>query len=158
MKSKIIRRIAAGVIFLQIAYVVLAKIVIAIMLEDTSAIDHTEPPTGESEFYRLVAWAVLIVLLAGALLLALPRKWERAPRWGKFSLLGTVALIECSVIVGALLNMSTQSFGPDVVLNIGMVALSGVVAFASASELFQERAGAARSSVLPAPTPPHDRS
>lgn len=142
---KALRSIAAGVLFLQVAYVVMAVLLIAIFMEDTSEIDHTNPPAAGGAFHLIAEVAVLGVLFAGALLLAIPGRFNRVPRWLKRALLGVVALVECAIIVGVLQNIAAQSFGPDEFLNVIMIILSGTAAGVSAAEGFRGGTEAVRS-------------
>lgn len=134
---KTLRWIAAGVIFLQVAYVVVAQILFVAFSEDTSEIDNTDPPAAGGVFPVLVEIVVFGVLLAGALLLATPKKFSRAPLWLKRALLGLASLVEFVVIVRILMNIITNSFGADEILNVGMIILSGIAAFVLANAVFR---------------------
>ncbi|MFJ8658478.1 hypothetical protein [Streptomyces sp. NPDC093795] len=147
MKMKALRSIAAGVLFLQVAYVVVAKVLFVVFAEDTSEIDHTDPPAAGGVLYLLAEVAVIGVLLAGALLLSVPGKFSRVPRWLKRVLLGLAFLVECVIIAAVLRNIITNSFGPDEVLNVIMIILSAAAAFVSAIEVFRAGAATARSGV-----------
>lgn len=144
---KTLHRIAAGVLFLQVAYVVVGGILLALFAEDTSEIDNTDPPAAGGAFYLLLVAAVIGVLFAGALLLATPGKFDRVPRWLKRVILGGVFLVEGVIIVGVVLNIITNSFGPDEFLNVVMIILSGIAAFVSAAEVFRPGAETVRGGV-----------
>ncbi|MER6099905.1 hypothetical protein ABT154_29405 [Streptomyces sp. NPDC001728] len=136
-----LRSIAAGVLFLQVAYVVVAGVLLAVFLEDTSEIDHTDPPAAGAAFSLLAEVAVIGALFACALLLAAPGKFTRVPRWLARILFGVVVLVECATIVAALLNIGMQSFGPDEFLNVLMILLSGAAACVSVAEVFRGGSG-----------------
>ncbi|MGW4698956.1 hypothetical protein [Streptomyces sp. NPDC004285] len=142
---KALRWIAAGVLFLQVAYVAVAQILFAIFMEDTSEIDNTDPPAAGGALYLLVEVAVIGVLLAGAILLAAPGKFSRTPRWLKRILLGAVSVVEFVIIAAVLRNIITNSFGPDEFLNVAMIILSGAAAFVAATEVFRGSAEVVRS-------------
>jgi hypothetical protein len=135
MKS--LHRVAAGVLFLQVAYVVVGGILLTLFAVDTSEIDNTDPPAAGGVFYLLLVAAVIGVLFAGALLLAVPEKFDRVPRWVKRVVLGIVFLVEGVIIAGVVRNILTNSFGPDEFLNVVMITLSGIAAFVAVSEVFR---------------------
>ncbi|MCB8908397.1 MULTISPECIES: hypothetical protein [unclassified Streptomyces] len=145
MKMKTLHRIAAGVLFLQVAYVVVGGILLSLFVEDTSEIDNTDPPAAGGVFYLLLVAAVIGVLFVGALLLATPGKFDRVPQWLKRVILGGVFLVEGVIIVGVVRNIITNSFGPDEFLNVVMIILSGIAAFVSANEVFRRGAEVVRS-------------
>ncbi|MEU7112943.1 hypothetical protein [Streptomyces sp. NPDC046182] len=132
---KHLRTIAAGVLFLQVAYVSIAEIFFAIFLVDTSEIDHTDPPATGGAFYVAAEVAVLGVLLFAALVLAVPKTFERLARPVKRTLFAIVALLETAIIVGVLMNIVSQAFGPDEMLNVVMIILCGAAAYVSAAEV-----------------------
>ncbi|MFF3837504.1 hypothetical protein [Streptomyces sp. NPDC001930] len=137
MKMKTLHRIAAGVLFLQVAYAVVGGILLSLFAEDTSEIDNTDPPAAGGALYLLLVAAVIGGLFAGALLLATPGKFDRVPRWLKRLTLGGAFLVEGVIIAGVALNIITNSFGPDEFLNVVMIILSGIAAVVSAIELFR---------------------
>ncbi|MEU4268206.1 hypothetical protein [Streptomyces sp. NPDC026092] len=132
---KHLRTVAAGVLFLQVAYVAIAEILFAVFLVDTSEIDHTDPPAAGGAFRIAAEVAVLGVLLFAASVLALPKKFERLARPVKRTLFAIVALLEAAIIVGVLMNIARQAFGPDEMLNVVMIILCGAAAYASVAEV-----------------------
>ncbi|MEU6930094.1 hypothetical protein AB0A05_13170 [Streptomyces sp. NPDC046374] len=115
-------------------YVIAGGILLAIFSEDTSEIDHANPPAVGGAFYLLLVAAVLGVLFVGALLLATPGRFDRVPRWLKRFIHGFVFSVEAVIIVGVVLNVIANSFGPDEFLNVLMIILSGIAASVSANE------------------------
>ncbi len=137
MTARFLRPLAAGVLLLQVVYVVVAEILLAVLLEDTSALDHTESPADGRLWLVLAEVAVVVLLFSGALLLAATGRaglGQRVPGGLRRAVLGAVALVEGVVVAAVLLNITRQDFGPDVVLNVAMVVLSGTAGLLAAAE------------------------
>ncbi|MFF4169851.1 hypothetical protein [Streptomyces sp. NPDC001744] len=129
MSPLFVKRAGAAVLVLEVCYVLLMELAFALLVVDTSGIDH--PGSEGAGGLLLVAEATAaLVLLWAAAVLVLPALAEKGPRWARAAGLVAAAVLQVLGIRSATSNALAQDAGPDVVVNALMV-LCALVAVAA---------------------------
>ncbi|MFF8836597.1 hypothetical protein [Streptomyces sp. NPDC015130] len=130
MTSLYLKRAGAAILALEVAYLLLMQLSMAVFMPDTSEIDHTESAgSGALLFLGAEAVAVLVLLWAAALL-ALPAFAGRGPTWARVAGFGLATAVQVLGAWSATANALAQDAGPDVVIN-GLMVLFAVIASAA---------------------------
>ncbi|GEC06571.1 hypothetical protein SSP24_42260 [Streptomyces spinoverrucosus] len=134
MTDKLSRRVAPVLLLLQVAYVALLTVAFTVLPPDTAELDQPGASAMETAFVPVATLGIIVALAGAAALLGLEKARTRAPRVVRVVWLALVALGQLAIAAKALLNVLSQTPGPDTGIGAGMIVVALCVAVACAVE------------------------
>ncbi|MFF8318696.1 hypothetical protein ACF06V_16190 [Streptomyces bobili] len=140
----VLRRRAAPVLLLgQTAYVVLLEFAFTFLVPDTAELDHTESGSSGMLLYRVLVVVAVLGMLGGAVLLGSARVRDGIPRAVRAVWLALLALGEVAIAVAFAGSAVVGSPGPDTVISVLGILVSGCIAYSCIAEAGSAMRGAA---------------
>ncbi|MFI6063333.1 hypothetical protein [Streptomyces sp. NPDC051286] len=135
MTDKLSRRVAPVLLLLQVAYVAMLTVAFTVLPPDTAELDQPDASTVETAFVPVATLGIIVALAGAAALLGLEKARTRSPRAVRAVWLALVALGQLAIAAKALLNVLSQTPGPDTIIGAGMIAVALCIAVACAVEV-----------------------
>ncbi|WP_217213700.1 hypothetical protein [Streptomyces sp. AC550_RSS872] len=113
----------------------LLTVAFTVLPPDTAELDHPDASALERAVVPVATLGIIVALAGAAALLGLEKARTRSPRVVRAVWLALVAMGQLAIAVKALLNVLSQTPGPDTVIGAGMIVVALCVAVACAVEV-----------------------
>lgn len=123
------RKVAPVLLLSQLAYVTLLEFAFTFLALDTGELDHTESGSSGELLYRALIIAAVLGMIGGVALLGSARARDIAPRAVRAVWLALLALGEAAIAVAFAGSAATGSPGPDTVIGVLGLLVSGCIAY-----------------------------